>query len=537
MSSRPVEAVQEASKFSLRSVFASAPAEKPSSPTHPVPSAAAVEGPMFPLHLPATAAPTLQPVAPATAAGLKFTLPTMAARAAPVAARPDANRMLKAGYIAGGGGNSPEVMRLNTIVEDLERKIKKAAEKLVSAETSIARGNQALQSERAQAQARILALKAEVAAAQQREQLVRTEMASIPRASEFDEQKFKIQAEGALEVQAKLDSETAKLAALETELADLKAAHALLREEHGKLETAHAIATDALELAQKSASQTAIEEIQRHKDEAQTAVAALEEAQRNTEEAVKVVVSKAMSDKDAMATAHAEALQNLRAELDGALKDLEKTQTDSKVDAEEATQVIEALQSKLNAVREQSRTEAAVSPPAPTPTPVMPADVQADHDKYVSMKAKAEAAETALTADSPATEIAKVAKLKHDALRAFARLKLGRDPQPFVCGQTSTCRGDRSVRRHLGMHVKPLEYGVSACALEDCDIDLHATGCCEYTEFKRATTDVSEVSQQVRTQKLVEALSSDLKIQLANRTAMWATGKALAVKIVKEEEE
>jgi hypothetical protein len=167
----------------------------------------------------------------------------------------------------------------------------------------------------------------------------------------------------------------------------------------------------------------------------------------------------------------------------------------------------------------------------------MPADVQADHDTYLALKGKAEAAETALTAASPAAEIAKVAKLKHDALRAFARLKLGRDPQPFVCGQAGTCRGDRSVRRHLGMHVKPLQYGISMCAMEDCNVDLHATGCCEYTEFKRATTDVSEVSQQVRTQKLVEALSSDLKIQLANRTALWQTGKALAVKIVREEEE
>lgn len=498
-----------------------------------------VEGPTFSLNLPATVVPALpmQPVAPPIATGLKFTLPAMSARAAPVASRPDANRMLRAGYIAGGGGNSPEVMRLNTIVEDLERKMKKAADKLVSAETSIARGNQALQSERAQAQARILALKSEVAAAQQREQMARTEMASIPRASEFDEQKFKIQAEGALEVQAKLDSETAKLSAVETELAALTEAHATLREEHGKLETAHAIATDALELAQKSASQSSIEEIQRHKDEAQTAAAALEEAQRTTEEAVQVVVSKAMTDKEAMTTAHAEALQSLQIKLDGALKDLEKTQTDSKVDAEEATQVIETLQTKLNAAREQSRTEAAVAvAPSPT-TAVMPADVQADHDKYLSMKAKAEAAETALTAASPAVEIAKAAKLKHDALRAFARLKLGRDPQPFVCGQAGTCRGDRSVRRHLGMHVKPLAYGVSGCAMEDCNIDLHATGCCEYTEFKRATTDVSEVSQQVRTQKLVEALSSDLKIQLANRTAMWATGKALAVKIVREEEE
>ena len=522
MSSRPVDAVNEASRFSLRSVFSSAPAEKPSSPT---PSGAPPEAAPFNLRLPAAAIePAAAPAAPLNAAQLKFTLPTLSMKpqSAPVAARGDANKMLKAGYIAGGAGNSPEVMRLNTIVEDLQAKLKKVTDKLASAESSIARGNAALTSERATSHARIVALKGEVTAAQQREQSARVEMAAIPRASEFDEERFKLQAEGALQLQNKLDSETARLADMEQDLSKLTERYKALQEEHGKLETAHAIATDALELAQKSVSEELQLELQKHKDHASAATDALAEAERSTELAVETVVQKSMQDQKEMISAHNKAMEELQTKLDVALVDLETTQAASATDAEESTLIIEDLQSKLTAARAK-RTEGAVLPP----------ELQKERMTFETLRKEAETAVLALTGDSREADVTRAAKLRHDALRAYAAMKTGATPEPMVTGCNVQCRGNRSVRLHLAHHVKSIPYGTAMCAMEDCDIDLHNTSCCDYgTEFAREPTDVAEVSQQVRTSKLVEALSNDLKLQMANRTAMWATGKPLAVQIV-----
>ena len=69
----------------------------------------------------------------------------------------------------------------------------------------------------------------------------------------------------------------------------------------------------------------------------------------------------------------------------------------------------------------------------------------------------------------------------------------------------------------------------------DFELDLAATQCCDYGETEsltRAHTDTAEVSIQLRTKQLVEAISADVKMGLANRKALWDTGKALIPQVV-----
>jgi hypothetical protein len=66
------------------------------------------------------------------------------------------NKMLQAGYITGGitQKSDPELMRLNGIVDDLQERLKRSTERIGNAEQSVARGNAALQTERATSHAR-----------------------------------------------------------------------------------------------------------------------------------------------------------------------------------------------------------------------------------------------------------------------------------------------------------------------------------------------------------------------------------------------
>ena len=177
MSLRPRAAVEEASHFTLRSVFNTAPTEPDlptSSPFSPeatsysptnAPFAPAAhkpppEMPMLAMNV-GTPAPTSVP-----ASGLKFNLPLLKpnSNSAPptTAVQSGETRSLQPGYITGGFGNdSNEVLRLNALVEDLSTKQQQLTEKLALAEQSIVRGNTALSSERAASAARITALMAE----------------------------------------------------------------------------------------------------------------------------------------------------------------------------------------------------------------------------------------------------------------------------------------------------------------------------------------------------------------------------------------
>ena len=206
--------------------------------------------------------PPLLPLATGSAgaaAGLKFTLPSMRAadgQAASIGARGGGGgieKKLQAGYITGGFSktNDPEIMRLNGVIDDLQSKLRKSSERIATAEQSVARGNAALQSERATSHARIVALASEVKKSQHREANVRAELAAVPKLEDFDQAKFEMQARGAVELQANYDEEVNRAHALEEVIKGINDKHEALLLEHTSLQARLDEATADLERARE----------------------------------------------------------------------------------------------------------------------------------------------------------------------------------------------------------------------------------------------------------------------------------------------
>ena len=183
------------------------------------------------------------------ATGLKFTLPSMRApeafgaqsglRMSMGSGGGAIEKKLQAGYITGGFAktNDPEIMRLNGVIDDLQSKLKKSSERIATAEQSVARGNAALQSERATSHARIVALASEVKNAQHREANVRAELASVPKLGDFDRTKFEMQARGAVELQNNYDEELKRARALQEVIDGMTGKQESLLSEHAALQT------------------------------------------------------------------------------------------------------------------------------------------------------------------------------------------------------------------------------------------------------------------------------------------------------------
>lgn len=318
MSVRPREAVNEASRFSLRSILGggggnggggggeavlpTAVSQEQEFSLEPQPRAQGhFQPPKLQFHINAPVATAGAPLLPLPTSqtqstnGLKFTLPAMKGSSAAAGAHgqteamrapmSDAGgaRILKAGFLTGGAARSsdPEIMRLNAVVDDLNTKLKKTGERLAATEQSVARGNKALATERSMAQARSVALMGELKNAQTREAAVRAEMASMPKVSDFDQQRFDMQAQGAVELQAKYEDEVARTRQLESVVAAIELKHTGLHETHAniaaELETARLKLEDANARVEAAAeAESAIHALQ----------AKLEEAERERESAV-----------------------------------------------------------------------------------------------------------------------------------------------------------------------------------------------------------------------------------------------------------
>jgi hypothetical protein len=276
MSMRPRDAVEEASRFSLRTVFQGHGSAVRAATTTPYNMATQAQVPSQPAHAQSTAY-TEEPPRPANAAfnsqglvisspplsnpnGFKFTLPNVrvaeskASALPPMAYNTHSEGTLSAGYLTGGsGGSQAEVMRLTAVVEEMSGKLKKAIEKLAKTEQSVAKGNVALNQERTASLVKIHNLSTELAASQQREVYARNELAAMPKISDFEHERFKIQAEGAVALQSSFDLEVKKSEALAWEIQQLKEAQIRIMASHeenvNELKQAHtsAIAThDAL---------------------------------------------------------------------------------------------------------------------------------------------------------------------------------------------------------------------------------------------------------------------------------------------------
>lgn len=570
MSVRPRQVAEEAHKFSLRHVFGTleqAVDEEPPPPPAPIaapvsPTTAPV-GLHFDLNLPTkTAAPA--PLLALPTNGLKFTLPQMRAPQSENGGLPvkstaaDAGgKMLRAGYIVGGAqGSQTEVLRLNGIVDDLQHKLKKCADRLATTEQSVARGNAALQSERATSHARMVALAGQVKQVQERETAVRAEMAAMPKVSDFDQQKFEMQAQGALQLEQKYEEEVARVAALEETLASLRVEHETVRMEHASLQAELEVTKAAVQLAETNAASIKREALEMVAEaEAKTDALITQQAKTAEEmataakagtaqmEAVMMQLNEANSKLElTKATMETEIAKGVEADtvikdLDAKLVGLRNEVAEGKATnlklmatATDATQRCGEALLEAQRVREEATTAAPVAPVAPVATD----DLAAPDDPIATTAMQ----DTIVKAFEKYCDLKKVAESSvgtpdaahhHNlALRAYDALSSGTSDVPMVF----SCCIDAPHMDEEAEHITTTAATARAALRDsvpmtrlsgthrdlDCPIDLTTTGASTGTP-----TDTTPLALKMRTDEYVKAVSKDLRRGLTHASREWIT--------------
>ena len=149
---------------------------------------------------------------------------TAAAPAAP------SDRKLPAGLLNGSGGDSAEIVRLQALLEEGRLAQRRLEKQLNQTEQSVVRANKAIETERKANAARVAQVTAELKASRESETRARAELANSPalKQARAEADVFKLQAEGAVAIEAEF---AAARAALET----AKAEHGAVAEELDKL--------------------------------------------------------------------------------------------------------------------------------------------------------------------------------------------------------------------------------------------------------------------------------------------------------------
>lgn len=580
MSLRPRVAVEEASHFTLRSVFNTAPTvselststqfspEVPSySPTNAAQCAPSAhkpppEIPMLAMNVSAPA-PTSVPTS-----GLKFNLPLLKPNAnsapATTAMQGSETRSLQPGYITGGFGNdSNEVLRLNALVEELSAKQQQLTEKLALAEQSVVRGNTALSSERAASAARITALTAEVRSAQQREAAARTELATTPRAAQLDLDKFKMQAEGAVQLQARYDELSEQACGMTTTIETLQ-------KEKKELETQQALANDLTHRA------VALEELVESMKEEKEAL-----VQQHAALAIQLDNAKLSMDQAAQQVdKEREASTSEKAEVDAQVSELtaKLAARDEKIAAAmeemkamhveccEANKLNETLDERLASLRTErdeslkqaeAQTQAALDRVADLEAKMneVPSDVQELFSRYNDAKARADEM-TAQVQQAGATastaQLSEMARARMDARTLHRATVTGSKPKENVSfvveddgySDTSASAAEAATeslnaRQALAtkLNTQKSLYGISGPATMDCCVDF-----CTMTSQHMANTaaktptdamiqihDNEETAKQMRIDAMVQAVSEDLKHELKYVSERYCPGASTGV--------
>jgi hypothetical protein len=565
MSVRPRQVAEEAHKFSLRHVFGTleqaVEEEEPPSPppiAAPVsPTTAPAAGLHFDLNLPSNkpiaAAPA--PLLALPSNGLKFTLPQMRAPQSENGGLPvkstageAGTKMLRSGYIVGGAqGSQTEVLRLNGIVEDLQHKLKKCADRLATTEQSVARGNAALQSERATSHARMVALAGQVKEAQAREVSVRAEMASMPKVSDYDQQRFEMQAQGALQLEQKYEEEVARVAALEEVLAGLRLEKETITAEHASLQTELEATKAAVQLAETNTASIKREALEMVAEaEAKTDALIAEQAKTAEEvatatkegtaamEAVMVQLDAANSElKLSKETVEAEIAKSADADL--IIKSMDLTLHDLRNDLskkeEQNMQLAEtataAAQRAGEAILEAQQAKAALSsapaapaaPAAPDPVATEAVDDAIVHafEHYYNLKQTAERAEG--TPDA--------AHHRALALRAYSALTSGTPDTPMVLScctkDPDMCEEEEHIMTASAAARASLCASVPVTRLSGTHRDLDCQVDFATTEATGTPTDTTPLALKIRTEAYVKAVSKDLRRGLTHASREWIT--------------
>ena len=613
MSVRPSEVATEASRFSLRHVFGSAASprqqQQPTAAGLPIDEHLDVRRAVARLAPTAAPAPPSEPALPQQllrfdlggaagavgaknggiggATGLRFTLPTMRgsaeASALPLAMRVGAaaegGKKLQAGYITGGASKAsePEIMRLNGVIDDLHTKLRKSSERIATAEQSVARGNAALQSERAMSHARIVALAGEVKNAQQREAAVRAELAALPKAGDLDRAKFEMQARGAVELQAHYDEEVQRARALEDVVSGVTGKHEALVAEHAalqaQLDEAHAQLADVRQQAVALAAAAPTEaiapaacdgdgvDVQQEQwasdgppeppplgvsaDEHLEAVEALQRAlfeargQLEAQEArASAAVAAEAHDADAVIKTLELKLAAARTEARDAqdrltrLEDFTATMSptgacggEHKEKGEEEAAAAAAAAAAEKAKREEEET---------TARPPIPDEVRQEYRRFFDLQMAAKhaiAVATNATALDDAAAPARVAEALHkraNVHRAYRSMLTGRPAAPLVgcCAGYDDLPDEPPVDTarirfglETGLNQTGARMGVASVCAVDCDVDLHAVPVATGTLAMPHTTEM--LGLKMRTDKYVDAVSTDIKAKLVSQRKAW----------------
>jgi len=566
MSVRPQEAAESASRFSLRQVFSSvdaSPASVARAAPPPPPLAPPTAATFAPPPAATIAAGALLPAAATNAAansGLKFTLPQMRGgqTTSVLAAGNHGARNLQAGFLSGGTPHTTqETLRLNGIIADLHAKLAASQERLATAERAVARGSKAISNERTNYTARINALSTELRMAQERETAIRAELATVPRQAAFDVERFKIQAEGAVQLQTRYDDAVLHSEELEKLVAETNGAYDALKARHAALEETLVAAQLAAEAAEAKAGVSTGDCVSHDDDQPASED---EETDAADNDVVEIVESDyraafqealaetavvrgerdeakeqrtALADTVALNMKKIDMLEASVAEADGIIKSNDRRIWEITAERDAAL----AATSAACAERDKANNEmqAALE---------LHAEDQAQIERMTAASLEADEAAQALEQAGTAATVAMradVGRKRMLANRLRRSLETGEPAAAVVTfavggARASATPGPGAARLALatGMNLAAGCFGTSAPALEDsCGLNLHmvtAAQCFEdgvATAALRRDDEEALTQQQMRVNELVQCISTDLKWTLTRYATAFQQRAAL----------
>lgn len=391
------------------------------------------------------------------------------------------SKVLPAGFVSGGGG-SAETIRLTALLEEANMKYNKLAAKLASTETSLVRGNQALTTERLAAKAKSAQLVAELRVARDTEAKLRQELLCSPAtaAAQAETSKFKLLAEGAVQLETEHAASVEKIAHLHTELqkSNDELVAAKMSMDAVKIEHDRTCA----ELGKLQAGKVTERADNQVLDETVAAIATLHDEERNKMQSeidrvatANAVMEKQISDLTAANEETNLALARTKEEAATKSRGLEEAATESQHQLKELGQSFEKRCAEATKVANAKL--AASNQRFEAMSATLPAEAQQELNRYAELLAQAKLLAAKASESTDASIVAAVAE-RH-ARQAFDKLSFGTaSSQVFYTRDRSTtrppCRKPNIVLRPIP-RVGISATGTVAMSTDASDIDVTLT--------------------------------------------------------------
>ena len=390
---------------------------------------------------------------------------------------------------------------------------------------------------------------------------MRTELATMPRAAQLDLDKFKMQAEGAVQLQARYDELSEQACGMTTTIETLQ-------KEKKELETQQALANDLTDRA------VALEElVQSMKEEKEALVeqhAALAVQLENAKLSMEQAAQQADKEREESTGAEVDVqVSELTAKLAARDEKIAAAMEEMKhiyIECCEANKLNETLDEKLSSLRKErdeglahaeAQTQAALDRVADLEAKLteVPNDVQELFSRYNDAKARADqmtdevqkAGATASTA-----QLSEMARARMEARTLHRATMTNSKPKEIVSfvveddghNTTSASAAEAtaaSLNARLALETKlntqkPL-YGTSGPATMDCNInfctmtshDMANTAAKTPTDAMMLIHDNEETAKQMRIDAMVQAVSEDLKHELKYVSERYCPGASTGV--------